>query len=377
MGRKEATLPLSTVASLAIAAFVGHLLLDSESSPLRFWPSPISELAEEDVSPFEVPSMDAGRAFERQQGTPSEANQHPKHAASSHDSPEELQPLWDEAVSRMSGQAEAYGPTASALVLAMLLGIASFMVDAKDAVLEEEWKPKGKPRSMQVQELPKVSGQLPVNLFLIAGLAIAVFSGLACSPATSLPTAAAPINPPQVSELDELLSYHSQSTCDALVAAAFLVSLLLGLQAAFADVCEMQAELEKEQQLHDKVQVPPTTAASSLQPVSDRYVSLRVLCCTLGAAAAVSSWLAGMAWITGSHPPSPEAGSPAKLELLSMAAAAVTRSFSWAAPDEATSIALAACSFLGVAAACKDMQEEADSQRRELELRETESSRRK
>merc|ERR1719478_1211437 len=94
-------------------------------------------------------------------------------------------------------------------------------------------------------------------------------------------------------ELHEELLRHTQSGIsfgDGPVAAALLVSVLLGLWAAHADVCDMKSRSAEEPALDAVPQVPPASAAVP-------HTILRVLCCA--AAVVVAAGLSAMALTTG------------------------------------------------------------------------------
>lgn len=355
MGRKEATLPFSTVFVFIAALLLGHLLLPTEPPPPSSWPSGEATWAV-DGEPL-LPTVDAGRAFERQHSpTYLQVPDRPSNHALSADgmAEQEVHTLWEEGIMRCPIQAKGQGfSSASPLLLialasAGILGLAAFWADVQDSLAEEAQKARGEARTTVAQEPPKMR----LHLLLCAVLAIVavVLNSAGPSASTLKPTAA--LAEVELGELIALQAHGAGSLCDGLAATALALWVLLGLFAALTDVREMALEEPREKDC----KLPASKATGQL-PASYAItvpLALQTAFRYVAAAAAVAAvGLAAAVCIEGRHLPFP--------------AASDVLAVRWPFSDEATAAALTVASLLGAAVARVDVREEAACQRQKLQ----------
>lgn len=351
MSRKETTLPVSTVSILALAVVLGHLFLPIEPPSPSSWP--LGEVAEIDgaVLSFEVPSSDAGRAFERQQLAihQVDASQPSSLVPSTLGSlaQEEIQALWDRGISRLLRPAEVHdaaSPFLLTTLAACVLGLAAFLADARDAAAEEEEKQREEVATARAPDALEVSWRFKVPKLPVVGFALVAVILLSCTVATTPVRANVTV---AKAELQKLLLLNTQSAgsfSDGLVATSFVVWGVLALRVAMTDHCEIVSKLEEEQ-LCDKARQPSPSASDICpQPL-------------IGAAAGAAAGLAAIVWI--GSPSAPSVGI-AEAELMREVATTVARRFRWAPSDQAVAIVVAIAGLLGAATAHLDIREEAD-----------------
>lgn len=365
MRRKETTLSLSTVqvSTLAVAVLLGHLVLRQPPPPYL---SPSSEAARMAGStpPVEVPTVDAGRAFERHHD--SARHEIVSDLSTGHElftgdlSSEELQAMWKRGITSMPRRAKVCDPSAPVLLATLAatatLGLAAFFADASDAAAEEQ------KRQAKAAPLHKKSEGARKFQRLYFPIAVCVaFATAALTREEDSRRRLVAADPPPAMSLSEavtslLLTQSATSFGDGPVSAVLAVLALLGLWVALTDVNEMAMESEEEEMREQACGSPPPTSRCDVQ--SRPVPWLHVTSAAVGLAAIV--WIT--VWITATA----AAAGVGEAELTREATSVVMSSFRWAPPNEATTVALGIACLIGAAVSCSDVQDEAERFDREV-----------
>jgi len=355
MGRKEASLPFSTVFAFVAALLLGHLLLPTEPPSPSAWLSQEALWAVDDEPP--LPTVDAGRALERQQSpsylqVPVRLGNHALSADAMAE--QEVHTLWEEGILRCPVQAkgQVFGSASPLLLIALpsagILGLAASLADVQDALAEEVQKARGEARTTVAQEPPNIR----LHLLLCAVLAIVAVVSNSAGPSASSVKPIAAFGEVELNKLIALQSPGAGSLCDGLVATALVLWVLLGLCAALTDMREMALEEPREANF----KLPARKATGNLPASSAITVPLALqkafrYVAAIAAVAAVV--LAASVCIEGRHLP--------------FVAGSDVLPFRWAFSDEATAAALTVASLLGAAVSRVDLREEVECQSRKLQ----------